>query len=259
MIKSKTTCSAFFIYGIFIVLIYLFRIGGDYFITVSNFINVITPFITISTGYIAVRYFRLSSTQGKSVFFLLLAMLSDTIGTYTWLISGSPVVSFADFFWIIAYFLAVIGVYYTVKVLHPDLPRIRTVKLIIVLTIPSLFLLSLVLTPLSTNPLRAILTYGYVITDIIQLIICVLVLYIIYSTHNGTYSRAWIFFGTGTIIYGMGNAYYAFNSANYIRGQLVDLCWPLSYLFCALGFFFMKTSAESTLYYLKKKHKTTSQ
>jgi hypothetical protein len=253
MEKIKKYLIAPAIYFILIFLVYYFRLGGEQFDSITLVISVVTPLITILFGYIALRYFSIRTSQGKCIFFLVLASVFWLLGDFIWDYIDSNVVSAADYFYWIGYILVVVAMFFGVRVINPLLLNDKKkvgIVLAILLVFTSVYFNFFPLIWDSEISLREnIGTYAYIIADLLILLSAMFLLFFITS---GSYKIPWILIAIGTLLDWIGDAYYALNYETYSVTDLVDTTWLLSYLLWAAAFILMKHNAQKALELSKK-------
>ena len=259
--KRKTFFIGLAVYFAVITLAYLFKFGGDsYFSKITNIITVITPFIPLYFGFLAVNYFGLSSQQGKSVLLIVVAIISWWIGDVIWwLIAQNAVVSAADIFWLIGYVFFIAGICYNLKIVDSKFFKsARKVMYPFVAIFFGVFVYFRFF-PLGwdyeAGLIQNLATGGYVIADFILLIGVLVVAYFVYLTRKGQYSKPWIAIGGGMLLYLIGDIYYTVNYGAYKPGNPIELLWLYAYVLFGIGFFILKDNVAKIIELAKHKDK----
>lgn len=192
MDKERKTLAMLFGFGLLISFTYVFRIGGENSGYLTEALTIIAPLIAISFGYLAIRYFGLESTVGKSAFLVSLTMAFWFIGDVIfWFIADEAVVSLADLFWLPAYFFFIAGVYFGAKAIDEGFYKGPKFILFGAGLLTFLGAIYFYLNPASWNgevgTLENIATVGYVIADFFLLFALMLAIFIAFSVREGVY------------------------------------------------------------------------
>ena len=260
MKKIHLIIASIFVYASIISIIHYFRIGGEnYYDLITTIINVISLLIGVYFGFKTIRYFGIKSLQGKSSLFITLNLFLFLIGDLFWMIYEEAVVSWADVFWLTAYPILGIGIYYGFKIIDPDFFRRKKDLAIIILMLLILLFSYFKFFPLVWDPeitiVENIVTYGYIVVDLILLEFIFLLLFLIYTLRQGAYSRTWIALAIGSVFILVADIYYAINYETYTNGDLIDLGWYFGYLFYALSLILVKHHTEIIVNNIKNVNK----
>ncbi len=249
MKTSKKAVIFVIIYAIAITMIYFFMQEAADFEKIANNLTYLHPIIPAVFGFFAFRYFGIKTLSGKSLLFLLIGVMSWVLGDILWWMLGADgSVTFADFVYLIGYLSISTGIVFGVKTIDSNFfsnkKRLLMICMIAVIAVVIYFkVFPLAWNPEST-PLENMVASGYVLGDFIILISTVA---IILTALGGSFSRPWIVIGIGVLSIWIADIYYFLNLDTYKGGNLIDLGWIYGYLLFALGFIFMKETAEKAI------------
>ncbi|MEK6943635.1 MAG: hypothetical protein AABX00_06235 [Nanoarchaeota archaeon] len=247
---GKTSKSIVFlvVYSLMVLAIFFFRLGGNYYIKIVDWLTYITPLISVFFGYTTFKYFGKESKQGKSILILTFATFLFFAAEVIWNLLGNPVVSIADLFWFSGFFLIYAAIIYSILMVYGDYFKNKKRVLIIaaISIIVSFFYFKLL--PLSWNseisPIENVVTTGYIFADLVLIILLVIMLSIVFS---GSYSLFWIVFALAILIRVVSDVLYTLNYESYEVGSMIDLGWLFNYILFALSFIVLKHKAEALL------------
>ncbi|HLG23351.1 MAG TPA: hypothetical protein VI564_00295 [Candidatus Nanoarchaeia archaeon] len=247
MDKKRIEIFALFFYCIAVLIFYTAPLNLDNHGNIANIISSTFQLPPIYFGYLALKYFGAKTTQGKSIFFILISLISWAIADIIWsVIPGSPVVSIADVFYLAGYPFFAFGVLAGIQTLYPDF--LKSIKNLAAI---SLITLSVVAIYLKFFPflwssesgfIENLTTAGYVLAD---LVLIVLILMIIYLVFSGFYSNSWIIIGAAIVANFIGDLMYTLNSESYAPGSLIDLWWLFGGILLSVGFIVLVKTAET--------------
>lgn len=211
-------------------------------------LRIITPLIAIYYGYKAIKFFGLSSVQGKSVLSMSCALTLSWIANIFWVGGTSTAVIIANIFYLLMRPVFAFGIFYSIILLDKDFFKGR--KLLSFVSF--MILLALVYFPifftwndLSLNLTDNLVRHLFLFFDFFLLAFAFLTIYFIYLSFKGIYSRTWISLGIGTLCFWLSEIAYLTNPGNYSLYKMIELGWALGYLFFALSFAVLRINALS--------------
>ena len=247
MAESRKTLYWLFAYVLLVIAAFYFRESLG---RLNDMISIITPAITVYFGYKAYKFFGSKSLQGKSILLITICMGLFLFGDFYWILHDKEVISIADLLWLLGYPFFIVGIYLGVIIIDPDFFKQRKNMLVtgLLLIVAAMYLKFF---PLSWNSeagfLENLVTYGYVIADVMLLFFTLLVVYVSYLIRSGKYFKFWVAVGIGNILFLVADSLYAINYATYISGDFVDMIWILGYIAYAIGFIILVDNASNAI------------
>jgi hypothetical protein len=234
------------VYALLLVAAFATRPGGDDFGAVTNlYINIVTLSILIAAGIVALRYFGVRTTQGKSILMLVVAHFFWLLADVSWIYYDNALVSIADLFYFIGYPLILVGVFFGIKTLNPDFTKERKKIAIVAVLSVAVSAAYFWLVPIAWNPeetlLVNVLTAGYVVADIVILIPT---LFLVSQVLSGLFSRPWILIAVANIINVSADIVYNLNYDTYTSGDILDIFWYFAYILYAMAFVMLRYDTE---------------
>jgi hypothetical protein len=224
------------VYAIIITAIHLIRPGGESFMTLASAaVDLISISIAVILGVSAVRYFGLSTRQGRSMAFL-------TAGLFMWLLSeafwvtvarGSATAAVTDFAFIMAYPFLIAGIFYGFRTLDLGFRRemlVMPALVSILLAGTAAMILLLNQNVAGASLLKTLFIYVFSIADAVLLIPIFLLVRKVFS---GFFSRPWMLIGLALLLHIAGQAMINSVHDTYRVGMLIDL--PVYFSYIAFG------------------------
>jgi hypothetical protein len=228
--------------------LYFFKVGGDSFPSIAIAVNYISLLTALFFGYKSVKHFGLGSLQGKSLFFIFLALVMWLLGDIFWDLSGDAVVSLGDIFYYSYYPLVAVGIILGVQIASPDFFRGPKRLLLLAGTFVIASFLYFNYFPLSWDSsvdfITNAATHGYNIADFLLLLCIILILSLALS---GIYSRVWMAAGAGALFFWMGDVMYALTYDTYVSGSAIEVLWIYGILCFAWAFILSTHHAQAAL------------
>ena len=236
-----------------IIIIAVFRIGGDDFVYAFN--NNISSFQALAILILCILILVKTNPKSKNYqlwFGLTVGWLLWTIAEFWWgissfLIDEPPFPSAADFFWMIGY----IPMFLALNMRNRSIPKELTESQRVIILLSGIAAIGLttlfILMPSisyfeSENLLVTIITMFYPVADVILL---TLVLRITFKYQQGVFGRSWLWILAGYVLLTFADLIYCYASANdlyYPSGEMnfistigSDLLYSISYMVIMYG------------------------
>ena len=105
---------------VFTVTFYMLKMGDKKFILYSDILVVVYSFIALLLGFYAVKTYTLKSLLGKSLFLIVLGMLSWFSAEFIWIIFFKKAVYFSEFLRFFGYLPLSIGFFSILNITNPS-------------------------------------------------------------------------------------------------------------------------------------------
>jgi hypothetical protein len=232
-------------------------LGEDFYI-ITDIAVVLFGLIAFLAAVYAYRIYGIRSNQGKAILLLASGILFWFLGEFTWmyieviLSEEVPIVSVADVFWLTGYPLFFAGAFLAWRTFSAPITKEK--KMLIAVTAIAVFsvvVVGVIIPVLSDTEMSALefaVTAGYVISDLILLIMFMI---LIISFFGGKFAKPWMFISAGSILSVVADMVYM--TGIYESGSIVDILWELEYMLIAFGLFYYRESVKSALVQTKAK------
>ncbi len=251
--KLKKHIMLFFGYAFFLLLAHRFiPIDSQW----MHSMLLVTPFFVFIYGYDSLKFFGFSSYQGKTIFFITLAIFLAWVGRIIWTLSDEALVSTAHIFYFALRPAFALAIFYALKIINPDFfndkKRMMKIYFSAIALLAAYFLIFQFTNNASLSALENLILFGYYIADSFLFAFIVLAAYFVIVLSRGTYKYHWLALGAGAFTFLISQIYYVQNYLIYQTGQIVDTGWCFGYLLFALSFILAKKESEKSIELLKK-------
>ncbi len=236
------------------IIVYVFRIGGEQFLTVfSDSLPVICGFISVLCVLKAFMAFRRTDYSKIAWFMIFLGITMEFIAEliYSILEIGYKMdmnvnyPSIADYFWCGGYvplFIGLAMMLWSYKnsgfpMGSAKLYLIMVVILLIFIPLVSWYLFLPILHDTETDTLSKFFYLFYPIADIMVVIPAIILMYITSLFGSGSISRPWKYLSIGFICFTLADLIFSYLSwqGMYGSGNLIDLAWHAGYLLVGIA------------------------
>lgn len=216
----------------------------------------ITPLFVFIYGYDSVRFFGMGSHQGKTIFFITLAIFFAWVGRIIWTLADESLLSTAHIFYFALRPAFALAIFYALKVVNPDFfndrKRMFKITISVIGLLATYFLVFSFERDISLSQIENLILYGYYIADSFLFAFIVLAAYFVMLFSKGSYKYHWLALGAGALTFLISQIYYVQNYKAYFAGHIVDLGWNFGYLLFALSFILAKKEAEKSIALFEK-------
>jgi len=238
-----TVLAAFFIAAL------LTYISGDYESLVNQLWNLFPPLFAAMCGVLTVRVYSMNNPHAKAIAFMSLGVFFWFLGDFIWFIleyflNKNPFPSIADYFYLLAYPLLLVGLAYELRSNQIKWTLCKTVSAIsfsILFGITVFYFGVLQAYKPAENLINNIIAISYGVGDLILIIFAIAILMVAIGYQKGKLFSPWLFILAGFTLILAADILFAIYREQYENfiglSRNIDLGWISGFLFIGFGFF----------------------
>lgn len=225
---------------IFSIAVYVFKIGGEHFIFITDFIAALYSLIAVVFGIMAFRIYK-NSLHGKSLILILMGIFLWSSAEILWLLFFTKIYVAVESLRLLGYIPLTIGFFYALIVSDPKFRQEKKHILIVIVAFLIFSAIYLILTPVvlgAQSLLKSITINGYIGADFSLLFGIFLLMKVSFSYKGGYMSKVWFIFAAAFACAFFFDLYFAFYWKTYYQGSYKEILVLLNYILTALGFYY---------------------
>lgn len=224
------------------------RIGGDDGVRIAgDIVYVLLALAAAFAGITSFRCYGMSSPQGRTLFFLMLAVAFDALAGIVWAVYElglgivNPFPSVADAVWVLFYIAAAVSLCYALWQLRRFIRPGKYVAAggLAVLLLSLIYAFFLARIDLSGSVLQSFFAVFYPLADALLL---ALVFLLFITLREGAFGTSWLAFLLAFFVYTVGDLLFSHFSLldSYLSGGVTDIAYYLTHACFFYGFMVLK-------------------
>lgn len=236
------------------IFIYAYRVGGDYYILLTDVLAAVLCFAAIVVGYFTMRlYGSLKTLHGKALSYFIIGLSLWFLAETLWLIYGTSALFLLEELRFLGYIPLALGFHTSLLISDVKFKYTRKRLFMMFIIFITFAVMYLNIVPVATSAqtlIENIMSNGYIIADFVLLFGMFSLVKVSFSFKKGYLSYGWIFMALAFTSVFIFNVYFALKPFYY--GDPIEIAWLANYIFLSYGFFYLRYSLVELRQAIKK-------